>query len=86
MFTRLHHPFFFFFFLEQIQVLSTHVGAQAAGDDHAEQHHDLLPPGLGLVLQSLLGVIGGPRGVLYSALHVVVYSVDHLTLKCSRSN
>ena len=61
-------------------VLEAHVGAQAASDDHAEQHHDLLPPGLLLVLQRLLGVVGGPGGVLHRALHVSVDPVDHLAL------
>ena len=58
--------------LKQLQPSSCHVGAEGPCDDETEQHHDLLPPRLGLVLQGLLCVIGGPGGVLHRALHVSV--------------
>ena len=56
--------------LHKAEISETHVGAETATDDHAEQDHDLLPSGLALVLQGLLGVVGGAGRVLHRALHV----------------
>ena len=72
------------FHLKEAQVLSAHVGPQATGDDHAQHHHDLLSPGLRLVLEGLLGVVGGSRRVLDGAFDVGVYSVDHLALEVKK--
>ena len=67
-------------FLNEFEIFGGHVGSKSADGQKAEHHHDLLPPGLGLILQRLLGVVGRPRRVLDGALHVRVYSVDHLAL------
>ena len=61
--------------LHQADVLQPNVGPQAAPDDHAEQHHDLFPPCLGLVLKSFLGVICSSGSVLYSTLHMSINPV-----------
>ena len=39
------------------------------------------PPGLGLVLEGLLGVLSGCLHIVHCMLHVILYPVYHLTLK-----
>ena len=56
--------------LEELEPLAGHVGAERARDYQTDQHHDLLPPRLGLVLQGLLGVVGSPGGVLTNQMRV----------------
>ena len=57
---------------DKAEILEANVGAEGASHDHAEQDHDLLPPRLALVLERLLGVVGGARRVLHRALHMRV--------------
>ena len=53
------------------------------------QHSQLLlcnnvpthPPGLGLILECLLGVLGGGLHVIHGVLHVVLDTVYHLPLQ-----
>ena len=39
------------------------------------------PPGLGLILECLLGVLGGGLHVIHGVLHVVLDTVYHLPLQ-----
>ena len=58
--------------LHQPDVLEPNVRPQAAPDDHAEQHHNLFPPGFLLVLKSFLGVICSSCSVLHSTLYMSI--------------
>ena len=42
------------------------------------------PPGLGLVLECLLGVLGGGLHVIHGVLHMVLDTVYHLPLHTSQ--
>ena len=56
--------------LEDAEIFESHPSAERCAYQHTDQHHDLLPPRLGLVLQGLLGVVGSPGGVLTNQMRV----------------
>ena len=58
--------------LVESKIAAGDVSTKAAGNNHTNEYHDLLPPRLGLVLKRLLGVVGGPGCVLNGALYVSV--------------
>ena len=58
--------------LVESKIAAGDVSTKAAGNNHTNEYHDLLPPRLGLVLKRLLGVVGGPGCVLHRALYVSV--------------
>merc|ERR1719222_1147190 len=66
--------------LEDSKIFESHPGSKRSAYQHTDQHHDLLPVRLLLVLKSLLGVIGGPGCVFHGTLHVRINPVHHLPL------